>query len=162
NLSHVERTTHDLVNELGPALQSSPHQRVERSLGDDLGNLDFGILVTLPDGPPMPLGNISRTTGSIHVQWVYGMCLYAGSHPHLLGGANQHGNIPAAACGEEPALFGIGFCLVDKPHLLHRHTTGSQVVLELVIHVPALRRCTQIAEYDLQGPRGRVLFLRTW
>ena len=89
-----------------------------------MGDVDFGILVSLSDDAAVALGHVSGPPGRIHVHQVNGPVLDIGSDTHFLCGANQDGYVPVATGSKEPALLGIVFGLVYEAHFLSRHTAA--------------------------------------
>lgn len=53
------------------------------------------------------------------------------SHPILLGGPHEHGDVHATARGKQPALLGIVLLLVHEAYVLPRQATGAHVALEI-------------------------------
>jgi hypothetical protein len=58
DLAALDLAGHDLVDEFGLALERLPHDRVERSLGQDLRQLHLGVLVALADDAAVALGDV--------------------------------------------------------------------------------------------------------
>ena len=77
------------------------------------------------------------------------------SDAHLLGRADQHRDVPGAGGGEQPALLGVVFGFVDVADLVAGHAEAGELIAQLVIRVPAVAGCSEVAEDELQRAGGR-------
>ena len=85
-----------------------------------------------------------------------GPVLDVGADAHLLGGADQDGDVAGAAGGEQLGLVPVGLGVVDEPDHLGGQAAGDELVAELVVGVPAWPGGAQVAEHQLQRSAHRV------
>ena len=108
DLADVQAAAHDLGDEPGFALDGLPHVAVEGFFGDVPQDLDFGVVVALAQDAAFALGDVGGPPGAVEVVQGDGAVLDVGADAHLLGGADQDGDGPGAAGGEQLALVPVG------------------------------------------------------
>ena len=143
----------DAVDGLELGRVQVPHLGVYRALGRVGQDLDLeirpvegvGLLaagrggkqVALPDHPALTLLDVAGLPGYVDVVQRHGALLHVGAGAHARGRANQDADLAAVDRIEQGQLLVIGVGLLDEADLVGRDAHGHQVVLELLVGVPA-------------------------
>ena len=93
-LADGDAAVHDLIDEACFRLQYLPHICIERSLRDVAMDLDFGIIVTLPQDSALALLDIPRSTRGVEVVQSDEPPLYVGAGAHFFGRSEQDAYAP--------------------------------------------------------------------
>jgi hypothetical protein len=74
-----------------------------------------------------------------------------GADPHLVGGADEHGDLAVAAAVEQPGAGLVGLGVVDVGKLVGGDAVGDEPPAKLVVGVPGAvgLGSGQVAEHDL-------------
>lgn len=91
-------------------------------------NANFGIQVPLPQNTSLPLRDIGGTPRAVQVMQCDGPRLHVRTDPKLFRRADEHGDGPGAACGEQLSLVPIGPCLMNEPDRFPRQAPRDQLV----------------------------------
>ena len=126
DLAHVQAPAHYLADEAGLALDCLPAVGVETALDRVAVDCDLRVLVALAHAAAFALLDVRGPPRTVEVMDRDAPVLDVGADPHLLGGADQNGDVPGAAGGEQAGLLGVVAGLVDEPDLLGWHATGGQ------------------------------------
>jgi len=105
---------------------------------------------------PFALVDVGGAPGRVEVVQRDGAVLGVGSGAHLLGRADQHGDVPGPARGEQAGQVGVGLRLVHEPDGLAGNPAGGEHLAELAVGVPPRSGGSQVAEHQLQRPAHRV------
>jgi hypothetical protein len=120
DLTGIQGGRHGIADEARLALQGLPHVAVEALPCCPPDDLDFGVEVALPDDAAFALGDVRGPPRGVQMVEGDGAVLDVGADAHLLGRADQHGDVPGPAGGEEPREFGVVLGFVDEPDRLTR------------------------------------------
>ncbi len=105
---------------------------------------------------PFALVDVGGAPRGVEVVQRDGAVLDVGSGAHLLGRADQHGDVPGPARGEQAGQVGVGLRLVHEPDGLAGNPAGGEHLAELAVGVPPRPWGSQVAEHQLQRPAHRV------
>ena len=119
---------HHLGDELRLRLQGLPHVGVERAFGDVAVNLDDGILVALPENPPLALLHVGRSPRRIEMMQGNQPLLHVRARTHLLRAAEKDADLARAHIPEQRELRGVGIVVLNEGDFAARHAQPLQLV----------------------------------
>lgn len=90
-------------------------------------------------GPPRTVQKVHRDRPRLYVR----------PDAHLLGRADQHRDVPGAGSREQPGFLGVVLGFVDVADLMPWDAAGGELLAQLVIGVPTVAGCAEVAEDDL-------------
>ena len=93
-LAHGDAAVHHLIDEAGLGFEHLPHIGVERSFGDVAVDLDFGVVVALPQDSAFALLDVARPPRGVEVMEGDEPLLHVGPGAHFLGGAEEDADAP--------------------------------------------------------------------
>src|SRR5208337_3148889 len=151
DFADVEASPHDLGDEPCFAFDGLPHVAVEAAFGDVAEDLHFVVVVALAQDAALALGDVGGPPRAVEVVQGDGAELDVGPDAHFLGAAEQDGDGPGAAGGEQLAFVPVGFRFVHEPDGVPGYAAGGELVAEFVVDVPVVAGGADVAEDQLQA-----------
>ena len=155
--AHRAFAGHDLPDEFLLAL----HQLIEvavKGVFCDIGvDVHLVILVALPDDPALPLLEVGGPPGTVQVVQRREFLLNIGAGSHLLGGADQHPDLPRAHLAKQLLFLRLRIRGVDIGDFFGWYAPGDQLIPQVIIDVEIAVPLGggQVAKGHLRGPPGR-------
>ena len=160
---------HDLPDELLLALHQLIEIAVKGVLGDIGVDVHLVILVALPDDPALPLLKVGGPPGTVQVVQRHEFLLDIGARAHLLGGADQHPDLPGAHLAEQLLFLRLCVGAVDIGYFFGWYASGDQLISQVIVDIlkfhhliaalpvwdhfdgAAFARGGEVAEHHLRG-----------
>src|SRR5690606_30875777 len=98
-------------------------------------NMNFAVLIALPDNAPAALLQGARTPRAVEVVKSNQLRLHVRARPHLERRSEQYPNLSAAYFGEQFLLLALGIGVVNIGDFLGRNTFLHQFAPQLVVDV---------------------------
>jgi hypothetical protein len=114
-------------------------------------DLDFGIVVALPQYPALALLDVPRSPWRIEVVESDEPLLHVRPGAHFFGGAQQDADAAGIHGVKQCLLLAVRIGVMDVGDFLCRNASGDELVAKLVINVEAIRiGCREVAENKLR------------
>ena len=153
DLPGVDLAAKELRKRRGLSLDRLPQVGVEGPLGDVADDRHFLVLIALPHDAPLAPGDVGGPPRAVQVVQRDGAGLDVGADAHLLGRADEHGDVAGAGRGEQASLLHVGLRLVHVPDLLGGDAALHELLPQLVVGVPpVLVRGADVGEHELKRP----------
>jgi hypothetical protein len=125
--------THHLRDELRLRLQRLPHIGVKAALRDVAKNLDDGILVSLPQNPPLALLHVRRSPRRVEMMQGDQPFLHIRPRTHLLRAAEKHTNLARAHITKQRQLGSIRIVILNEGDFVAGNSQPFQLLRRVVI-----------------------------
>ena len=160
-LADGDAAIHDLIDEARFRFEHLPHIGIERSFGDVAVDLDFRIVVALPQNSALALLDVARSPRRVEVMERDEPFLHVRAGAHFLGGAQKDADAPGIHRIKQVLLLPVGLGVMDIGDFFCRDAFGNEFVADFVIDVEAVgigRR--EVAEHKLGQPLVFAFFPR--